>query len=166
MSGTGDGTFEPATNTSRAMIIQMLYNFEGKPEVDTAENPFTDVPANKWYTKAVLWAYQNGVTAGSSATTFSPDTLVTREQVAVFLYRYLKDYKKADMAEGADLSVFPDEGSISKYAGFREAVAWATAEGIVTGKKNGDAVTLSPLDKAQRSETATMFTRFHRAFVR
>ena len=70
------------------------------------------------------------------------------------------------MTEGADLSTFPDADKISPYAGFAEAVAWANGVGIVTGKKNGDAVNLAPLDKAQRSETATMFARFHKAFVR
>ena len=79
-------------------ILQLLYNIEGRPAVDTVNNPFTDIPSGKWYTSAVLWAYQNGVTTGTSATTFSPDTLVTREQVAVFLYRYMKDYKKAEAA--------------------------------------------------------------------
>ncbi|MBR4933388.1 MAG: S-layer homology domain-containing protein, partial [Clostridia bacterium] len=98
MSGTSSTTFAPATQTSRAMIVQLLYNMEGRPAVDVSNNPFTDVPSTEWYAPAVLWAYQNGVTTGTSATTFSPDTLVTREQVAVFLYRYMKDYKKAEMA--------------------------------------------------------------------
>ena len=165
MSGTSASTFAPTTQTSRAMIVQLLYNMEGRPAVDTANNPFADVPSGEWYAPAVLWAYQNGVTTGTSATTFSPDTLVTREQVAVFLYRYMKDYKKAEMADGADLSTFPDTDKISPYAGFAEAVAWANGVGIVTGKQSGDTVLLAPQDKAQRSETATMFARFHKAFV-
>ena len=164
MKGSSDTTFSPSVQTNRAMIVQMLYNLEGAPEVDTSNNPFTDIPANKWYTKAVLWAYQNGVTTGTSKTTFSPDTLVTREQVAVFLYRYLKDYKKADVGEGADLSAYPDVDSISKYAGFKDAVAWANANGIITGKKNGDVVTISPLDKAMRSEVAKMFASFAKKY--
>ena len=166
MSGTSDTTFAPVTQTSRAMIVQLLYNMEGRPAVDTANNLFTDVPTDQWYAPAVLWAYRNGVTTGTSATTFSPDTLVTREQVAVFLYRYMKDYKKAEMAEGADISVFPDADKISPYAGFAEAVSWANGVGIVTGKQSGDTVLLAPQDKAQRCETATMFARFHKAFVR
>ena len=106
MNGSSATTFSPSVKTNRAMIVQMLYNLEGKPAVDKSNNPFTDVP-DTWYTDAVLWAYQSGVTTGTSATTFSPDALVTREQVAVFLYRYMRDYKKADMGEGADLSAFP-----------------------------------------------------------
>ena len=164
MNGTGGSLFSPTTNTSRAMIVQLLYNMEGRPEV-TYKPIFTDVKEDAWYADAVIWAYENGVTTGSSATTFSPDALVTREQVAVFLYRYMKDYKGEEMEEGADLSAFPDAGKISPYAGFAEAVSWANGVGIITGKSAGGNVTLAPLDSAQRCETATMFARFHRSFV-
>ncbi|MBR5447411.1 MAG: S-layer homology domain-containing protein, partial [Clostridia bacterium] len=139
MNGSSATTFSPSVKTNRAMIVQMLYNLEGKPAVDKSNNPFTDVP-DTWYTDAVLWAYQSGVTTGTSATTFSPDALVTREQVAVFLYRYMRDYKKADMGEGADLSVFPDADKISPYTDFAPAMAWANANGIIGGKKNGSDV--------------------------
>ena len=163
MNGTSDSTFSPTANTSRAMIVQLLYNMEGRPEV-TYKPIFTDVKEDAWYADAVIWAYENGVTTGSSATTFSPDALVTREQVAVFLYRYMKDYKGEEMEEGADLSAFPDAGKISPYAGFAEAVSWANGVGIITGKSAGGNVILAPLDSAQRCETATMFARFHRSF--
>ena len=166
MNGTGGGLFAPSTKTSRAMIVQMLYNMEGKPAVDLSNNPFSDVKSTDWYAPAVLWAYQNGVTTGTSATTFSPDALVTREQVAVFLYRFMKDYKGEDVSAGADISIFPDAGKISPYAGFAEAVSWANGAGIVTGKGSSDTTLLAPLDQAQRCETATMFARFYKAFVR
>ena len=164
MNGTSAAAFAPVTATSRAMIVQLLYNMEGRPEVEF-KPIFTDVAENAWYADAVIWAYENGVTTGSSATTFSPDALVTREQVAVFLYRFMKDYKKADMDEGADISAFPDAGKISPYAGFAEAVSWANGVGIITGKTSADGAILAPLDNAQRCETATMFARFHRGFV-
>ena len=164
MNGSSASTFSPSVKTSRAMIVQMLYNLEGRPAVDKSNNPFTDVDSGAWYADAVLWAYQNGVTTGTSATTFSPDALVTREQVAVFLYRYQKDYKKAEMGEGADLSAFPDSDKISPYTGFAEAMAWANANGIIGGKKNGSDVTLSPLDQAMRSEVAKMFVSFDKKF--
>ncbi len=163
MNGSSATTFSPSVKTNRAMIVQMLYNLEGKPAVDKSNNPFTDVP-DTWYTDAVLWAYQNGVTTGTSATTFAPDALVTREQVAVFLYRYMRDYKKADVGEGADLSAYPDADSISDYTDFNEAVAWANANGIIGGKKNGEVVTLSPLDQAMRSEVAKMFVSFAKKY--
>ncbi|MBR6807916.1 MAG: S-layer homology domain-containing protein, partial [Clostridia bacterium] len=164
MNGSSETTFSPSVKTSRAMIVQMLYNLEGRPAVDKSNNPFTDVAGDAWYADAVLWAYQNGVTTGTSATTFSPDALVTREQVAVFLYRYQKDYKKAEIGDGADLSSFPDADKISPYAGFAEAMAWANANGIIGGKKNGSDVTLSPLDQAMRSEVAKMFVSFDKKF--
>lgn len=163
MKGSSATAFAPSVKTNRAMIVQMLYNLEGNPAVDKADNPFTDVP-DTWYTDAILWAYQNGVTTGTSATTFSPDALVTREQVAVFLYRYMRDYKKAEMGEGADLSVYPDADSINDYTDFNEAVAWANANGIIGGKKNGSVVTLSPLDQAMRSEVAKMFVSFAKKY--
>jgi len=164
MNGTSDTAFAPATATSRAMIVQLLYNMEGRPEV-TYKPIFTDVKEDAWYADAVIWAYENGVTTGSSATTFSPDALVTREQVAVFLYRFMKDYKGEDMAEGADITSFPDHDKISPYAGFADAVVWANSVGIITGKTSSDGAILAPLDNAQRCESATMFARFHRSFV-
>ncbi len=164
MTGTAANTFSPSVKTTRAMLVRMLYNMEGSPAVDKTNNPFTDIPDGAWYTDAVLWAYQNGVTTGTSATTFSPDTLVTREQVAVFLYRFVKDYKKLTVDEGADLSVYPDVDTISPYAGFKEAVAWANKLSILGGKRTGEIVMLAPQDTAMRSETATMFARFHRVF--
>ena len=163
MNGSSATTFSPSVKTNRAMIVQMLYNLEGKPAVDKSNNPFTDV-ADTWYTDAVLWAYQSGVTTGTSATTFSPDALVTREQVAVFLYRYMRDYKKADVGEGADLSAYPDADTISPYTDFAPAMAWANANGIIGGKKNGEVVTLSPLDQAMRSEVAKMFVSFAKKY--
>jgi len=164
MNGTSDTAFSPATATSRAMIVQLLYNMEGRPAV-TYKPIFTDVKEDAWYADAVIWAYENGVTAGSSATTFSPDALVTREQVAVFLYRFMKDYKGEDVAEGADITSFPDHDKISPYAGFADAVSWANGVGIITGKTSSNGAILAPLDNAQRCETATMFARFHRGFV-
>jgi hypothetical protein len=85
--------------------------------------------------------------------------------VAVFLYRFVKDYKKSEMAAGADLSGFSDAGKISPYAGFADAVAWANGIGIVTGKTSQNGAILAPLDRAQRCETATMFARFHKNFI-
>ena len=164
MNGTSATAFSPTVATSRAMIVQLLYNMEGRPEVEY-KPIFTDVKEDAWYADAVIWAYENGVTTGSSATTFSPDALVTREQVAVFLYRFMKDYKGEEMEAGADLSAFPDASKISPYAGFADAVAWANGVGIITGKTSSDGAILAPLDNAQRCETATMFARFHRSFV-
>ena len=86
MNGTGDG-FSPNLAINRGMMVTVLYRMAGSPEV-TAENPFTDVPADTWYTDAVIWASENGITAGTSETTFSPTNSLTREQLATFFYRF------------------------------------------------------------------------------
>ena len=87
MGGMGDGTFAPTGTTTRAQIVQILYNLEGTPAV-SGTTPFTDLTAN-WYKPAILWAYQNNVVAGTSPTTFDPDQPVTREQIAVILTQYM-----------------------------------------------------------------------------
>ncbi len=166
MSGTNSTktTFEPNTKTTRAMIVQLLYALEGSPEVEY-KSTFTDVKAKDWFAKAVIWANENGIASGTSATKFNPNGYVTREQVAAFLYRYLKNYKGLEMEAGADLSTFPDEGTISTYGDLREAIAWANAAGIINGKAKNGQTYLAPQDKATRAETATMITNFHKKFA-
>ena len=88
MSGMSDTIFSPNTVTTRAQLVQVLYNFEGKPDVSDVAVPFTDA-ASGWYRDAVAWAYKTGVVDGMSPTTFAPNNTVTREQVAVILMRYL-----------------------------------------------------------------------------
>ncbi len=85
--GTSETTFGPDDNCTRAQVITFLWNAVGKPEPTTTENPFTDVKAGKYYYKAVLWAWENGITRGTSETTFSPKAVCTRAQVVTFLYR-------------------------------------------------------------------------------
>ena len=87
-SGTSETTFSPKNGCTRAQIVTFLWRFAGSPEPTMTTNPFTDVPAGKYYSKAVLWAAEKGVTAGTSATTFSPNDTCIRGQVVTFLYRY------------------------------------------------------------------------------
>ena len=150
MVGTDDNIFSPDMTTTRAMLGTMLWSMEGKPEPEKTESVFTDVKAGRWYEKAVLWAAQENLTAGTSAATFSPNAGLTREQLATFLRRYA-EYKGADVSGGADLSGFTDEGSISGYA--RRAVGWAVAVGIISGTSE---TTLSPQKSAARAEVAAM----------
>lgn len=96
------------------------------PEV-TAENPFTDVPADTWYTDAVIWASENGITAGTSETTFSPTNSLTREQLATFFYRFA-DFENPDPIEiTGDLTGFTDAGQVASYA--TDAMKWAIGRG-------------------------------------
>ena len=111
MNGTGDG-FSPNLAINRGMMVTVLYRMAGSPEV-TAENPFTDVPADTWYTDAVIWASENGITAGTSETTFSPTNSLTREQLATFFYRFA-DFENPDPIEiTGDLTGFTDAGQVA-----------------------------------------------------
>ena len=92
MSGVGGNLFAPKMTTTRAQIVQILYNLEGEPKV-SGTTPFTDLTQN-WYKDAVLWAYQTGVVVGTSATTFAPDRPVTREQIATILMNFCQNVKK------------------------------------------------------------------------
>ena len=121
MNGTGDG-FSPNLAINRGMMVTVLYRMAGSPEV-TAENPFTDVPADTWYTDAVIWASENGITAGTSETTFSPTNSLTREQLATFFYRFA-DFENPDPIEiTGDLTGFTDAGQVASYA--TDAMKWA-----------------------------------------
>ena len=157
MSGMDTHVFAPRGVTTRAQLVQILYNFVGGPEV-TGETPFTDLTAN-WYKDAVLWAYQTGVSAGTSETTFAPDDPVTREQVAVLLYEFADKVLEIGGAETpADLSQFPDGDQVSSWA--REAMADAVALGIINGTKVDAQVFLAPQGSATRDQIATMFEGF------
>ena len=157
MSGMDTHVFAPRGVTTRAQLVQILYNFVGGPEV-SGETPFADLTAN-WYKDAVLWAYQTGVTSGTSETTFSPNDPVTREQVAVLLYKFADKVLEVGGAETpADLSRFPDGDQVSSWA--REAMADAVALGIINGTKVDDQVFLAPQGSATRDQIATMFEGF------
>ena len=152
MSGIGDNQFDPYGTTTRAMFVQILYAMAGKPEV-SINNPFSDVPQNEWYAKAVQWAYENGVTGGTGDHTFSPNANVTREQIAVFLYAYA-----GKPAVSGDLSGFADAAKVSGWA--KKPMIWATKNGIISGSSEGGKLYLNPLKNATRAETATMMVAF------
>ena len=157
MSGTDTHTFTPKGVTTRAQIVQILYNLAGEPAV-AGTTPFTDL-TNDWYRDAVLWAYQTGVVAGTSATTFDPESPVTREQIAVILMGY------ADMVQHlkhtwtpADLSAFPDGASVSDWA--QAAMADAVALELISGAETDDGIFLQPQGDAAREQVATILQSF------
>ena len=157
MSGVGSGRFAPKMTTTRAQIVQILYNLEGEPKV-SGTTPFTDLTQN-WYKDAVLWAYQTGVVSGTSATTFAPDLPVTREQIAVILMEYMTRVLKLERTwTPADLSVFPDAGSVSGWA--KDALADAVALGLISGASNGGQTYLEPQGSATREQVATILMNF------
>ena len=158
MGGMGDGTFAPTGTTTRAQIVQILYNLEGTPAVN-GTTPFTDLTAN-WYKPAILWAYQNNVVAGTSPTTFDPDQPVTREQIAVILTQYMFHVLKMERTwTPANLSKFPDGANVSSWA--KEAMQDAVALGLINGTKASDGVVyLDPQGSAARQQVATILMNF------
>ena len=157
MSGIGNDLFGPKLTTTRAQIVQILYNLEGEPKV-SGTTPFTDLTQD-WYQDAVLWAYQTGVVAGTSSTTFEPDLPVTREQIAVILMEYMTRVLKLERTwTPADLSIFPDADSVSDWA--KEAMADAVALGLISGASNGGQTLLEPQGSATREQVATILMEF------
>ncbi len=159
MSGVGNSRFAPKATTTRAQIVQILYNLEGEPKV-TGKTPFTDLTQD-WYQDAVLWAYQTGVVAGTGdGTTFDPDLPVTREQIAVILMEYTDRILNIKRTWApADLSGFPDAASVSDWA--KDAMADAVGLGLISGATAGDGVAyLNPQGSATREQVATILMEF------
>lgn len=152
MSGTGSNRFGPSTPTTRGMVVTILYSYEGKPEAGLPG--FQDVTPDQYYAKPVAWAAANGVVSGFSDTVFGPDRVITREQMAMILYRYAQ-YKGLDVSGRADLSRYDDADQISGYA--QEAVAWANHEGLITGV---DSRTILPGGSATRAQVAAILRSF------
>lgn len=153
MTGMGNSSlFMPHRDTTRAMVVKILHNMEGGVAVD-GEDVFWDVMPTAYYGMSVKWALKHGITTGISDTEFAPERTVARQEVASFLYRYAK-YKGYDITARKDISHYQDYGKVSAYA--REAMEWANATGILTGKGG---ILLDPLGKATRAEIATMVYR-------
>lgn len=159
MSGIGNGLFAPQMTTTRAQMVQILYNLAGDPEV-SGTTPFTDL-TDDWYQDAVLWGYQTGVVAGTSETTFSPDDPVTREQAAVLLVGYAEKIAQVDLSGAqADLSRFPDGDQVSDWA--RTQMSAAVALGLISGVPIDGRDYLCPQDSATREQVATILMAFCR----
>lgn len=149
LEGTSPTTMEPNATLIRAQLAQILYNIEDKPAV-TGEMVFEDVPASEWFYSPVLWANQNEIINGTSPITFEPLEAITRQDLALMLYRYAGEPKVT-----GDLDVFTDADKVGDWA--EEAMAWAVAEGIVQGDTP---TTLNPTGTATRAEAAAMLQRF------
>ena len=155
-AGTSDTTFEPNTELTRAMIVEILYCLEGEPAVE-AENPFTDVSSDAWYTKAVLWAASNNIVAGIGNGRFDPYGTATREQAATILYEYAR-FKGCDVDVYGDLSSFADAGSVSAFA--RAPMTWAVAEGLISGAVINGRTLLDPQGVTTRAQFAMIMMQY------
>lgn len=159
-SGTSSTTFAPDASMTRAMMAVVLYRMAGCPELDpSVVVPFTDMNANAWYYDGVAWCYSKGIVTGVSATELAPDSLVTREQAACFLYRLAAALGYDTQVEDLDVvNSFADASSIGSYA--RTAMAWAVENGIM----RGNASLLSPKASATRVQIASLLYNFDNAF--
>ena len=151
MSGVSAREFAPNAGFSRAMLAQTLYAMSGKPTVKV-EGTFADVAANAWYTDAVNWAAEKGYVSGVGDGKFAPDASITREQMALILYRYAG----SPDASGMVLREFADGDSVSAYA--VDAIRWAVHEGLISGMENN---TLAPQGTATRAQVAQILMNFH-----
>lgn len=152
MNGVTGGKFDPAGEMNRAMLVTVLWRYEGKPT--GAKNTFSDVPAGEWYTDAVAWAAANGIVNGIGDGRFDPLGKITREQMATILCRYTENRGITDTSKHGDLSGFSDENQISAYA--TDAVAWAVGEGLILGSEG----MLLPQGNATRAQVATILMRY------
>lgn len=161
MSGFDATTFSPDTVSTRAQIVMILYNLSG----DTTDYskyyvPFTDVKPGTWYYNAVAWGYDKDIVSGMSTTTFAPDGLITREQMAVLLYGYTEKYAPAYLGGAASLNSFPDAASVSNWA--YAAMSWAVGNGLISGIASNGANYLAPSGGATRAQIAAIMMRYCR----
>ena len=151
-TGTSSTTFSPYNPCKRAEIVTFLWRAAGSPEPTITRNPFKDVNAvtHSSYYKAILWASQKGIAAGTSTTTFSPDQVCTRAQIVTFLYRY------AGKPSGYYSNPFKDVGATNE-ASYYNAILWASGKGITTGSSP---TTFSPYASCNRAEAVTFLYRY------
>ncbi len=152
MQGYGDGYFRPDDRISRAMVVQVLYNLEGRPAV-TGTEPYIDVHDAAWYTDAIIWGTASGIINGYGHNLFGPDDPITREQMAAIFYRYSR--AKGYSLTGGSYAHFPDQADVSDYA--HQAMGWAVGKGLMIGMADGK---LCPKCWSTRAEFATVIQRF------
>lgn len=153
LKGTDNNNFEPDSPLTRAMLVTILHRLENEPEASAVK--FTDVKDGEWYRAAVAWAAENGIVNGVSETKFAPDESITREQLAVMLYRYA-NYKKIDTTLQSEITFdYSDADRIDEYAA--DALRWISENKIMYGKTES---TINPKDGATRAEIAVILLRF------
>ncbi len=153
LRGVTEDRFAPNRPAQRAEVVALLYRLAGEPAV-SGPSTFADVPAGAWYADPVRWAEGEKIAQGTTPGVFAPEQGVSRQELAVFLYRYAQARGEA-VSEGADLSGYTDRGQVASWA--QEAVRWAVAEGILQGTSQS---TLAPEGTADRAQMAVMVQRF------
>lgn len=150
MNGVAENAFGPDIHTTRGMLVTILHRMEGEPQA--GEHSFTDVAEDKYYADAVAWAAENDIVNGYSDTVFAPEKAMSREEMAVVLYRYAQ-YKGWDVSAQGDLSRYADSESVSAWS--TEAMTWAVGAKVMDGMDGR----LAPQGDALRSQTATVLMR-------
>ena len=153
MNGTAADTFSPNAPATRAMLVTVLYRLAGSPDADAAHG-FADLTRGAWYVDAVAWAAENGIVDGVGASRFAPNVGITREQLAVILYRYAQ-HCGLDVSAAEDLSGYADAQSVSPWA--QAAMRWAVSAGLISGRS---ASALAPQSGATRAEIAQLLMSF------
>jgi hypothetical protein len=160
----GTDKFEPNANITKAQVAQVLYNMEGQPRVES-QNVFeelTDVYTSEWYANAVSWAYSKGVVTGdTNAKKFFPNADVTREQLALMMYRYAQ-YKAYDVTAASDLAGLQNAENVSNWAA--DGVKWAVGAGLISGIEQNGVKDLAPQGNASRAQVAAILQRFCEAY--
>ena len=155
MNGVGNGKFDPNGSMTRAMLVTVLWRYAGSPEEGT--NGFSDVPNGDWYTQAVAWASKNGVVNGVGNGRFDPNGKITREQIAVILFRYAKQ-QGIYVGKRGSFGRFADANKVNSYA--VDALRWAVGVEIIGGSSEGGKLLLKPQGNATRAEVAAILMRF------
>ena len=169
IAGTSASTVSPNGVCTRAQLVSILYRVQGEPttvkgyELSKLRAPFNDVPRGQWYTDAIWWAKLTGVVSGTSATTFDPEGEITREQLAVILYNYTKQFAPGSLTATGSLAGFPDAASVSSWA--RTEMAWAVGNGLISGTGSGSVAYLTPQGSATRAQVAAILMRFEQAMA-
>ncbi len=148
--GTTASTFSPNQECTRQQVVMFLWRYAGKPEPTTTKNPFTDVKSSSSFYKAIMWAVETGITSGSTKNTFSPNATCTRQQIAMFLWRYA-----GKPAHSVTKNPFTDVNSSGTYY---NAIMWAVENGITSGKT---AATFLPTQECTRAQIVTFLYRMN-----
>ena len=156
MVGVGGNKFDPNGQTTRAMVVTVLYRMEEEPEI--TGTGFSDTGKQRWYSNAVIWAKENGIVNGYGDSTFRPDVTMTREEMVAVFYRY-SEYKGYDITATKSLDAYSDRRSVQHYA--VSAMEWAVSIGLITGFPDG---TIRPQGESTRAQLATILMRLYQSF--
>lgn len=161
MTGTSAAAFSPGTTTSRSMVAAILWRMAGSPQVDYVMD-YADVEQGQWYSEAVRWAASESIVGGYGNGLFGTNDPITREQLAVMLYRFAqKQGYDVSVGENTNILSYTDAAQVSEWA--IPALQWACGGGLITG--TGDGSTLTPQGDTTRAEAAVLLMRFCEAYV-